>query len=204
LGSPTRVHASDERARWLAKNVLPHEPALRAWLLRRQVPGLEIDDIVQETYARLSIVASVDAIQNARTYMFQAAQSVILTYVRRARVVPMHSLALFESEEFVFDEPDPEEVAIGRDELTRLGRAIALLPPRMREVFLARRVEGLSQSEVAKKLGVSQSTVEKQMASGFRKLAEIMGRGGNRTGRASRTGSRGQEQENDSRDRKPD
>jgi len=189
------VHASDERARWLAKHVLPHEPALRAWLTRRQVPGLEIDDIVQETYARLSIVASVDAVLNPRTYMFQAAQSVVLTYVRRARVVPMHSLAQFESEAFLADEPDPEEVAIGRDELTRLGKAIASLPPRMREVFLARRVEGLSQSEAARRLGVSQSTVEKQMAGAFRKLAELIGRGGKQARRASRAGSRGQEQE---------
>jgi RNA polymerase sigma-70 factor (ECF subfamily) len=42
-------------------NVLPHEPALRAWLAGKQVHGLEVDDIVQETYARLSMSAEVEA-----------------------------------------------------------------------------------------------------------------------------------------------
>ena len=44
---------SDERAIWLGRHVLPHEPALRAWLRRRRLGGLEIDDIIQETYTRL-------------------------------------------------------------------------------------------------------------------------------------------------------
>ena len=34
---------SDERAIWLGRNVLPHESALRAWLRRRRLEGLEID-----------------------------------------------------------------------------------------------------------------------------------------------------------------
>ena len=44
---------SDERAIWLGRHVLPHEPALRAWLRRRRLDGLEIDDVIQETYTRL-------------------------------------------------------------------------------------------------------------------------------------------------------
>lgn len=62
---------SDERARWLARHVLPHEPALRAWLSTRRVADLEVDDIVQETYARLASAESVATVRNARTYAFQ-------------------------------------------------------------------------------------------------------------------------------------
>ncbi|MBC7168934.1 MAG: RNA polymerase subunit sigma-24, partial [Phenylobacterium sp.] len=49
---------SKERAVWLAQRILPHEPALRAWLSRRTA-GLEVDDIVQETYAILAGLGEV-------------------------------------------------------------------------------------------------------------------------------------------------
>jgi RNA polymerase sigma-70 factor (ECF subfamily) len=47
-----------QRALWLAEHVLAHEAALRAWLVRRiprgAGPYLEVDDVVQETYAVLA------------------------------------------------------------------------------------------------------------------------------------------------------
>lgn len=179
------MHSSDERARWLAHYILPHEPALRSWLLRRRIDGLEIDDVVQETYTRLSTAASVDGILDHRNYMFKTAYSVIMTHLRRARVVPMQSFAQMDTEAFVYDEPDPEAIAADRDELRRLGEAIARLPGRMRETFVLRRVEGISQRDVARRLGVTESTVEKQMTHAFRRLAEIFGRTGNRQRGAS-------------------
>src|SRR5271163_4947636 len=69
----------DERALWLARCILPHEPEIRAWLRTRRPPGLEIDDIIQETYARLSAIEDVGHIRDARTYAFQTARSVALS-----------------------------------------------------------------------------------------------------------------------------
>ncbi|WP_293783402.1 sigma-70 family RNA polymerase sigma factor [Sphingosinicella sp.] len=184
------MHSSDARAHWLAKYVLPHEPALRAWLLRRRVDGLEIDDVVQETYARLSTVGSVDGIVDHRSYIVRTAHSVMMTHLRRARVVPMQSFAQMDTDIFVDEEPDPETVAGDRDELHRLGAAIATLPSRMREVFVLRRIEGLSQRQVAERLGVTESTVEKQMANGFRRLARVFGRCGRQGRDASREETR--------------
>jgi RNA polymerase sigma-70 factor (ECF subfamily) len=180
------MHRFDERARWLARNVLPHEPALRAWLARRPVAGLDIDDIVQETYSRLSLTASVEDIRNPRTYLITTARSVMLSHIRHARVVPMHSMTQLEAMDFVADEPDPETIAADRDELRRLAEAIGQLPPRTREVLVLRRVKGMSQREVAQKLGVAESTIEKQMSKGFSRLAEILGRGGKADAGASR------------------
>ncbi len=68
---------TDERAIWLGRHVLPHEAALRHWLRGRRLGGLDADDVVQETYARLIAAESVAHIRNARTYMFQTAGSVV-------------------------------------------------------------------------------------------------------------------------------
>ena len=72
---------SDDRAGWLALHVLPCEPRLRSWLARRRVVDLDIDDIVQETYAVLAELDSVAHIRNPRTYVYSVAHSIILQHV---------------------------------------------------------------------------------------------------------------------------
>ena len=46
------------RSQWLASAIMPHEPALRAWLLGKRFPGIDIDDIVQEAYSTLAALDS--------------------------------------------------------------------------------------------------------------------------------------------------
>lgn len=179
------MHPYDERALWLARNILPHEPALRAWLQKRLVAGLDVDDIVQETYTRLSSAGSVAEIRDPKRYAFQTAHSVIVSHVRRSRVIPIQSIANLEAIDAIADGPDPETFAVDRDELNRLALAIADLPGKIRDVFVLRRVRGLSQREVAEQLGLAESTVEKHMSKSFRHLSALMGRGGKPKPRAS-------------------
>lgn len=179
------ARVSDDRALWLARYVLPHEPALRAWLRGRQPPGLEVDDIVQETYARLIATEAVEAIRNVKAYTFQAARSVIATHLRRAKVVSFQNFSDMDELGATSDLPSPEAHAIGHQELQRLAQAIAGLPGKVRDVFVLRRIEGLSQREVARRLQLAESTVEKHMSRGFLLLADLFGRGGNGQLRAS-------------------
>lgn len=180
----TRV--TDERARWLARHVLPHEPALRAWLRHARAADLDVDDIVQETYARLVSVESVEGVRNAKTYAFQTAYSVIMTHLRRSRVVSIRAVADIDQLGAAADGPSPEDQLVERDELHHLAEAIAAMPERVRAVFSLRRVDGLSQRLVAMRLGISESTVEKHMAKGVRLLMDHFGRGGKTESGASR------------------
>lgn len=176
---------TSERSRWLARNVLPHEPALRAWLRRREVDGLETDDIIQETYAVLAAMASVDHIDSPRAYAFQTAQSLILRHLRRARVVRIEALGDMETLSPVLEDPSPERQAASRQELRLVSDLIAALPAKCREAFTLRKVVGLSQRDVAKKMGISESTVEKHIGRALRTLMDAMKHGGIRTPGAS-------------------
>lgn len=166
------------RGAWLGRYVIPHEPALRNWLRRRPVAGLDVDDIVQEVYTRLVALHSVDHIDNPRTYAFQVASSVMINHIRRLKVVAIDSVASFEHLEAADDVASPERVVVDRDELRRLEKTLASLPQRVAEVFRLRRIEGFSQRDVAQRLGLSESTVEKHMARGALLVAERFKTGG--------------------------
>lgn len=184
------MSVSDERALWLGRHVLPHEPQLRAWLRRRSRGGLEVEDVIQETYTRLVAQESVAHVHDAKSYTFQIASSVVIDYLRRMKVVPISSVPDLDYLEVVSDEPSPERQVIDRDELDRLAHMIASLPGKVRDVFTLRRVHGLSQREVAQRLGLSESTVEKHMAKGFLIMLELLGHGGKQLSRPSSSGSR--------------
>ena len=76
------------------------------------------------------------------------------------------------------DEAGPDAQLEFRDEIAQVARFLALLPETTRETLIMRRVDGLSQKEVAEALGISVKTVEKHMARGTLMLMELFGRGG--------------------------
>lgn len=178
------------RAAWLGRYVIPHEPELRNWLRRREIEGLDVDDIIQEVYARLVALYAVDHIESPKTYAFQVASSVMINHIRRLKVVSIESVASFEHLDIADDGPSPERIIADRDELRRLQRTLAALPARVAEVFKLRRIEGLSQREVAHRLGVAESTVEKHMARGAVLMAGWFKTGGNEARATSKSMNR--------------
>ena len=93
---------------------------------------------------------------------------------RHARVVSIVPMGDFEPSHVLVDDVSPERWCGGRETLARLSDAFDRLPDRCREVVWLRRVEELSQKEVAMRLGISEKTVEKHIAKGMRLLADAM------------------------------
>ncbi len=169
---------SHARSQWLAQHVLPHEPALRAWLRRRRIEGLETDDVVQETYAVLAGLPAVGHISSPRAYAFQTAQSLVLRHLRRARIVRIDAIGDVETLTAALDEPSPEDHTAARQALRQVCVLIANLPPKCREAFLLRKIEGLSQRQIAERMRISESTVEKHIGRALRVLMAAIRDGG--------------------------
>jgi RNA polymerase sigma factor (sigma-70 family) len=175
-----------DRTRWFLRNILPHEQALRSWLARGTPLGLDADDVVQEAYAVLADLASVEEIRHPRAYLFQVARSIITRHVRRARVVSIHSVEDFLGLDPADDRPSPEQLAIDRDQLGWLAKAIGAMPAKTQEAFVLRRVDGLSQREISARMAISENTVEKHISRGLRLLGDWFGHGGNALVQTSR------------------
>lgn len=153
-------------SQWFVEEVQPHEPELRAYL-RKSFPSLaDIDDLVQETYARVVRARSAGGVSEARPYLFATARNTACDLFRRSRIVSITAIADIESLPVVEDRPSTFE-ALDRDkEIEILRQAIAALPQRCREVLTLCKLYGLSHREVAKQLGISEHTVHAQVALG--------------------------------------
>jgi RNA polymerase sigma-70 factor (ECF subfamily) len=178
-----------DRIRWISAHVVPLEGRLRKWLSSRRLSWLDVDDIVQETYVRLIRVDDISTINNPWAYIRQVAWSVMVSHLRKERVVPLQSMADLNELGIAANEPSPEQQAFDRDELHRLGEAIGRLPGKIGEVFRLRRVVGMPQREVAESLGLAESTIEKHLKKALLLLMGEFARGGNGASEASTNGN---------------
>jgi RNA polymerase sigma-70 factor (ECF subfamily) len=155
--------------RWFSEEVLPHESKLRHWL-RRRFPSLrDLDDIVQEAYLRLVRAKGAGKIRQAKPYLYSTARNAALDLFRHERVVPMERIAEM-SESRVLDHGSDVHDSLNRDdELAQLSAAIESLPERCRDVLVLRKLQGLSQKEIAAKLGISENTVAAHASAGMRR-----------------------------------
>ena len=162
---------------WLARNILPHEPGLRRWLAR-QLPGdLLLDDVVQETYARLAQVKNCDSIDNPRAYFFQTARSIVLMHFRRARIVQFEALS--EMREVAVDtSPQVDDVVLWREQLQLFRGHLAAMPHKARAAFELRFWKNLSYAQVGELLGMSENAAQKNVTRNLQILARRMAEGG--------------------------
>jgi RNA polymerase sigma factor (sigma-70 family) len=159
---------------WFAREILVHEAALVRYLNRACPHRDEVSDLRQEIYVRVYEAAKSARPAFAKTFLFTVARHLLTDRARRARVVSIESVGDFDDLNVPVDEVSPERRMHARQELKQLGAAFGLLPPRCREVVWLRKVDGISQSEVAERLGISVRTVEFQVQKGMRILAHAL------------------------------
>jgi RNA polymerase sigma factor (sigma-70 family) len=166
--------APEHIIQWVGLQILPHEADVRAWLRRARLANEDIEDILQESYCRMAGLLSVEHIASPRGYFFTVAKNIALMRIRRARIVRIESVDELDRLEIVSDTPSPEQVAVGRAELARVQRLIAALPMRCRRIFEMRKIQGLSQKEIARVMGLSETIVENESAKGLRLIMRAM------------------------------
>jgi RNA polymerase sigma factor (sigma-70 family) len=156
---------------WFAAEILPLEGTLVRYLCRVWPNSAEVPDLRQDIYVRVYESASRSLPNSPRAYLFRTARNLMADRVRRARIVRIDSNQDSEVLNVLIDEISPERRLAARQELQSLAQAFDALSDKCRSVVWLRRVEGLSQQETARRLGMREGAVESQLARAVRVLA---------------------------------
>lgn len=152
---------------WFIDRVLPHERRYVAQARRFATHDDEAVDMVHDVYARVLASEGWRFIDEPRAYVLTMVRNLGVQTLRRARIVAMESLTEARAERLAAPTPGPFEETADRQGLRLALTALANLPERCREVVELRRLHDLSSREIAQKLGLSLSTVEKRLARGM-------------------------------------
>jgi len=150
---------------------------LRRYFMNRHIPPHEIDDLVQEVFLKLSARGGVDHVERIEPYVFAAASNLLRD---RHRHLTSHAAeAHVPYDEAVHGSTrstlEPDRILLGTQEITRLVEALYELPERMRTVFSLYHFEELTHAEIARRLGIALSTVEKNLGRANAQLLKRLG-----------------------------
>lgn len=158
-----------------------HRAEVLRFLVARTGNAAEAEDIVQELWIKTRAVPS-GPVGNGRAYLFRMAQNLVLDRARERKRREHRDKAWSELETGVVpaatDVADTGRNALeqmeDREEAARLISAIATVPEGARRVFQLHKVDELSHAEVAARLNISKSAVEKHMAVAMKYLRRAL------------------------------
>lgn len=170
----TRLEGQNTRSRTAAAAAELRRDLI-AYLQRRDRAG-EVEDIVQEAFARFHRAGHDLTAPDARPLLFVIARNIQLDgwkTVRREKARrsadDIHDLDV--GPQAISSEiPSADQRLIGRQDLAAAAAIIRALPPKTRDAFLLHRFKAQTYRQIADRLGVSVSMVEKHIAEALRQL----------------------------------
>lgn len=132
----------------------------------------DAEDVAQTLWERVQGVKDHPPIVNHRAYLFRLAFNQALRYrkqtLRHEDVLAQAQLLL----ECKSDDFSPEHISIDREDVRKVEQAIKNLPPEIWKVLVLNRFEGVTQPEIAQRLGISVATVERYIRRALDCIAE--------------------------------
>ena len=136
---------------------------LNAKLGNRQVA----EDVVHDAYVRVLERSSDTPIEQPRAFLYRTALNLVIDGHRRNALRQCEPLEVLDSEAR-FAPCSPHTSHDQGQRLEMLDRALAELPTACRDSFLLRKLEGLSHLQIAARLGISRSLVEKHIVNAMK------------------------------------
>ncbi len=133
----------------------------------------DTEDLIQEAFLRLQLYCREHKVDKAEAFLVRTALNLSADQARQEHRVSFQQ-GLLETLPLIDPSPTPDAVYAGQKRLHHWKQGLLALSPRQREVFLLNRLEGYSFPQIAERLGVTLSMVEKHAAKAVLFLADWM------------------------------
>lgn len=155
---------------------LENEVALKRYLKRFTKSREAADDLAQEAFLRAFAAETGHVIEAPKAFLFKVAKNLALNELARQSFMAIEPLGDFEGRQVLEDNSQAavDDVVDSRERIRLLARAIAALPPQCAKVFILRKMQGLSQKDIAIRLNISVKTVENHVALGLSRCRAYM------------------------------
>jgi RNA polymerase sigma factor (sigma-70 family) len=148
-----------------------HHSSLLRYFKKRGVRDEDAQDAVQEVFVRLSRRQGLSEIERIEGYLFETAANVAIDVQRHNQARHFESHVVYDDSLHGRPECSCEATFEGEEAIEQLLVALRELPDRTRTIFILARLEDMKHSEIAQRLGISVSAVEKQLTKGLAYLA---------------------------------
>ncbi|NOU45336.1 MAG: RNA polymerase sigma factor [Methyloglobulus sp.] len=152
-----------------------HQDELLRFIFRKVNCPDTAQDIFQDTFVRYTNYPEKNKIENHRAFIFRIAANLVSDYERhnrvRERFHPNEEIDLDNLPQQ--DNRQPEQLVSQQERLQQLAKAVSALSPRCRDVFILIKFEELTYNQVAERLGISVSMVEKHLSHAIKALQQL-------------------------------
>ena len=145
-----------------------YEELIGTWT-RRLRNRQQAEDLAHDTFVRVLESTSTDITQ-PRAYLHQTARNIAVDAYRRED--RRDAIVLEDFDQRSPHSGDPEHAMHAIQLAQSIERALAELPLNCRKIFIWQKIEGLTQQEIAERLGLSKNMVEKYMIRTLRHLRD--------------------------------
>ncbi|QDY35254.1 sigma-70 family RNA polymerase sigma factor [Pseudomonas putida] len=151
------------------KGFLDHYHELIGTWTRKLRSRQQAEDLAHDAFVRV-LENPREQVEQPRAYLHQTARNLAVDGLRRED--RRQALALEAIDNGTTGSDDPEAYVHALELADSVERALAELPLNCRQVFIWQKLEGLTQAEIAERMGLSKNMVEKYIIRTLRHLRE--------------------------------
>lgn len=181
MGEALALAGSHERDRAngpLLEAFLQKRESLLLFLAARTRSMSAAEDLIQDLYLKVASVESEVSVRAPVPLLYRMAANLMVDQVRSVQRASrrngqwrMDTHAIVGGEDVTSDLP-ADEVVVAKERVRLLADAVAALPPKMGQAFRLHKLEGLSQADTARAMGVSVKMIEQHIQAAMANLTQ--------------------------------
>lgn len=122
----------------------------------------EAEDIVQTAFTKIA-EGEISAIQNHRAFLYKTCFNLAIDLKRHGTICRKHVEEATEHYSDAVEELGPLRYLESKKKMSLLSKALRRMTRKRRQIIILSRIDGLSNAEIARRLGLSESVVRRHL-----------------------------------------